>query len=100
MHTSTVLLTLAALVATASAGWKMDVSYDDNTKLSFDGHVNSGCTKFKKTGAGIDNVYFKKSTFADTFELFNDDKCKDLGFQGHDGSNPVPDAVYGSYKVY
>ena len=97
MQLSLALLVAAAAVATA---WKMEVSYDDNTKLDFDGHTNSHCKKFKKQSAGIDNVYFKGSTFAETFELFTDDHCKDLGFKGKKGSHPVPDKHYGSYKVY
>lgn len=95
-----VSLALLLAAASISAAWKMDVSYDDNTKITLDGHTNSHCKKFKKTSTGIDNVYFKDSTFADTFELFGDEHCKDLIFKGKKGSNPVPDQVYGSYKVY
>jgi hypothetical protein len=100
MHITTYPLLFLASAAAIASAWKMEVSYDDNTKMTFDGHTNSHCTKFKKHGAGIDNVYFKESTFADTFELFSDNHCKELVFKGKKGSNPVPDELYGSYKVY
>lgn len=95
------IATLLALASTVSAlGWKLDISYDDGTQLEENGHINSHCTKFKKTDAGINNVYFHDSTLADTFELFNDEKCKNLVYKGKEGSNNVPDEIYGSYKVY
>lgn len=93
-------LALLVLTATVSAAWNMDVSYDDRTKMTYSGHKNSHCTKFKKHSSKIDNVYFKGSTLADTYELFSDDKCKELVYKGKKGSSPVPHRVYGSYKVY
>lgn len=50
--------------------------------------------------AGINNVFFKDSLTADTFELYADRNCRDLVYKGHEGANPVPDQIYGSYKVY
>lgn len=95
------IATLLFLASTASAlGWKMNVSYDDGTQIEEHGHHNSHCTKFKKTNAGINNVYFKESTLADTFELFSDGHCKNLVYKGHKGSNNVPDQLYLAYKVY
>jgi len=88
-----------AAVAVANA-WEMVLSYDDHTKLTLDGHTNSHCKRFKKRDAGIDNVYFKRSTFADTFELYSDDRCRHLVYKGKKGSHPVPNHFYGSYKVY
>jgi aspartate carbamoyltransferase catalytic subunit len=94
-----ILAALTTLVALAAA-WDMDVTYSDRTKLHFHGHTNSHCTKFKKHGAEVTSVYFKGSTLADTFELYSDDRCKDLVFKGKHGLNPVPQQQYGSYKVY
>ena len=88
-----------AAVAVGSA-WEMVLSYDDTTKLTLHGHTNSHCQRFKKRSARIDNVFFKGSTFADTFELYSDNRCRNLVFKGKKGSNPVPGRIYGSYKVY
>lgn len=45
-------------------------------------------------------VYFHDSALADTFELFSDQKCKDLVYKGDKGNNNVPNEFYGSCKVY
>ncbi|KAI5777499.1 hypothetical protein EDC01DRAFT_778706 [Geopyxis carbonaria] len=87
-------------VLSSTYAWHMTTSFDDGTSLKFDGHTNSHCKRFKKSNAGINNVYFEGSSFADTFELFSDTRCKSLVFKGKKGSNNVPDEEYGSYKVY
>ncbi|TGZ83770.1 hypothetical protein EX30DRAFT_369095 [Ascodesmis nigricans] len=100
MHAPTLLTTLLVTLAASTAAWKMDVSYDDGTKLQFHGHHNSHCKKFKKQSAGITSVYFENSLSADTFELYADQRCKELVYKGGKGVNPVPNQIYGSYKVY
>ncbi|KAA8911009.1 hypothetical protein FN846DRAFT_888041 [Sphaerosporella brunnea] len=96
---SATIVLLTSLVG-LTAAWDIEVAYSDNTRLKFHGHTNSHCTKFKKTDADITSVYFKGSTFADTWELFADDKCKHLVAKGKHGLSSVPVRKYGSYKVF
>ncbi|KAI5844906.1 hypothetical protein BZA05DRAFT_448111 [Tricharina praecox] len=100
MHTALPLALLLSAYAGLAVAWKFDVSYDDGTTLHFNGHTNSGCTKFKKSDADVNNVHFEGSSLADTFELFHDERCHDLGYKGKKGVNNVPTGQYASYKVY
>lgn len=90
---------LLATVA-VGAGWHMEVNYADGVTTKLHGHTNSGCTKFKKTSADINSVYFDTSLLADTFVLYSDQNCKSEVYKGKKGNNNVPNDIYESYKVY
>lgn len=92
------VMLLATVVA--GAGWHMEVNYADGVTTKLHGHTNSGCTKFKKTNADINSVYFDTSLFADTFVLYSDQNCKSEVYKGKKGNNNVPNDIYESYKVY
>ena len=93
---ATTLLTFLTLVA----GWKMTANYNDGVTSKFHGHINSGCTEFKKTDAKITSVNFNDSMFASKFVLYRDSNCQNESYKGEKGGNNVPNQVYRSYKVY
>lgn len=94
------LLTILPATIVTGAGWHMDVNYSDGATIKLHGHTNSGCKKFKKTGAEITSVSFDTSLLADTFVLYSDGDCKEEVYKGKKGNNNVPNDRYFSYKVY
>ena len=96
----TTLSLLLLLFTTLTSAWRLRLNFADGAQLPIHGHVNSGCTRLKKTDAPVTAAYFEGSTFADTFVLYRDDRCKQEGFRAKKGFSNVPNKTYRSYKVY
>ncbi|KAF8439665.1 hypothetical protein BGX38DRAFT_1207139, partial [Terfezia claveryi] len=91
------LLTTLLLLIEFTSAWRLLVNYSDGVQVKRHGHHNSHCRRFQKTDAPITSAYFEKSLSADTFVLYHDAKCKEEGYKGHKGNNPVPVTKYLSY---
>lgn len=100
MHTALPLILALSAYTGLAAAWTLAVSYGDGTTLHYDGFTASGCKQLEKTDANVNSVHFERSARVDTFKLFHDEWCNDLGYKGKEGVNNVPSSRYASYEVY
>jgi hypothetical protein len=118
--TSTIIL---SILAASTQAWELTVWLKDGRHVTTHGTQNSGCQTYdfnskyfssllflpynKKltstlVNSPVNKAVFKDSTFADTFELYEKEKCGGkVSYRSGDGTHTVtPARVIKSYKAY
>ncbi|EUC36383.1 hypothetical protein COCVIDRAFT_20584 [Bipolaris victoriae FI3] len=99
--TSAILLPL--FLTTATNAWELTVWLNNGKHVTAHGTRNSGCVTYDfDMNSPVKRAKFKESTFADTFELYEKEKCGGrVSYRENGGDYQiVPPRIIKSYKVY
>ncbi|KAK0732087.1 hypothetical protein B0H67DRAFT_475604 [Lasiosphaeris hirsuta] len=83
-----------------ASAWRLEVWSNNNEHLNMHGTTNSGCINFDVGALNINHAKFTESTFADTFELYQNRNCDVLKYRNGGGDYTFNVKTIRSYKVY
>ena len=83
-----------------ASAWELDIWSTNNEHLAMHGTVNSGCVNLGVGALKINHARFSESSFADTFELYENRNCDVKKYSNGDGDWTFNTKTVRSYKVY
>lgn len=98
---STVII--PCLLSITASAWELTINMADGRHVTSHGTLNSDCVTYDfDMSSPVNRAIFTESTFADTFELYEQANCGGRVSYRENGGNHVvtPARIIRSYKVY
>lgn len=101
MKLTSIAAVFVFVTITASA-WDLTVYTDDGRHVESDGTVNSDCVNYDvDMNSPVNRAVFQGSTFADTFELYENKNCQaPVSYRNGEGDFTLTPRKIQSYNVY
>ena len=102
MKSSAAAAVLSLLLAATASAWDLTVYMSDGRSVKSHGTTNSGCVTYDfDMSSPVNRAVFHDSAFADTFELYTQEKCGGkVSYREGKGDHSMNARIIKSYKVY